>query len=82
MSEQAGILLTHLTVHRLRNLSRCILRTEPVTFMLQVQMGCVVCLEEERLTLVDCWTEQFRIQRINLVKILQGSQGPSDAPED
>lgn len=55
---------------------------EPVVLMLQVQMGFVVCLEEETLTLADCWSEQFKIQRINLVKILQGSQGPSDAPED
>lgn len=47
-----------------------------------VQMVFGVCLEEERLTLADCWSEQFKIQGINLVKILQGSQGPSDAPED
>lgn len=53
-----------------------------MTFIFQAQTGFVVCLEEERRTLADCWTEQFRIQRINLLKILQGSGGPSDAPED
>lgn len=56
--------------------------TEPVAFMLQVWIGLVVCLEEERVTMADCWSGQFKIQRINLVKILWGSQGPLDAPED
>lgn len=54
----------------------------PVAFMLQAWIVFVVCFVEERLTLADCWSEQFKIQRINLVKILRGSQGPSAAPED
>lgn len=37
---------------------------------------------EKSLTLAVCWSEQFQAQRINLPKILQGSQGPSDPPED
>lgn len=55
---------------------------KPVAFMFQVQNVFGVCLGEERLTLGHCWSEQFKIQRINLVKILQGSQGPSAAPEE
>lgn len=31
-------------------------------------MGYVSCLEEERLTLADCWSEQFNVQQVNLLK--------------
>lgn len=48
------------------------LRGQTVTFIFRVQMGFVA----------DCWAEQFKSQRINLLKILQGSEGPLDAPED
>ena len=77
MSEQVGIFLKHTLFGR----TCCGDRTCGV-YVNSVQMVFVVCLEEERLTLADCWSEQFKIQGINLVKILQGSQGPSDAPED
>ena len=76
MSEQVGIFLKHTLFGR----TCCGDRTCGV-YVNSVQMVFVVCLEE-RLTLADCWSEQFKIQGINLVKILQGSQGPSDAPED
>lgn len=39
-------------------------------------------VEENSLMLAVCRSEQFQVQRINLPKILQGSQGPSDPPED
>ena len=77
MSEHVGIFLKHTLFGR----TCCGDRTCGV-YVNSVQMVFVVCLEEERLTLADCWSEQFKIQGINLVKILQGSQGPSDAPED
>lgn len=44
--------------------------------------ACGVFVEENSLTLAVCWSEQFQVQRINLLKNLQGSQGPSDPPED